>query len=42
MSVAQKIADGNLSQKDMEIKSNDEIGQLAKIFNQMLRGLASL
>ena len=42
MLVAQKIADGNLSQKEIEVKSNDEIGRLAKIFNQMLRGLSEL
>ncbi|MCB4791172.1 MAG: methyl-accepting chemotaxis protein [Elusimicrobia bacterium] len=42
MSVAKKIADGNLSQKEIEVKTNDELGHLAQIFNQMLRGLSEL
>lgn len=42
MSVAQKVADGNLSQKELKIELNDEIGELAEIFNKMLRELGEL
>ncbi len=42
MVVAQMIADGNLSQKQVRITSNDEIGRLADIFNKMLAGLGEL
>ena len=42
MTVAQKIADGNLSQNEIEVTSSDEIGQMAAIFNTMLRGLSEL
>jgi methyl-accepting chemotaxis protein len=40
--VAQKISEGNLSQKQIEVSSKDEIGQLAEMFNKMLRGLSDL
>jgi methyl-accepting chemotaxis protein len=39
---AQMIADGNLSQKQIAITSNDEIGRLAEIFNKMLASLGEL
>ena len=39
---AQLIADGSLSQKQIEVTSNDEIGRLATIFNKMLTGLGEL
>jgi len=39
---AQMIADGNLSQKQIVVTSNDEIGRLAEIFNKMLTGLGEL
>lgn len=42
METAEKIAEGNLSQKEIVVKSKDEIGQLADIFNKMLRGLNEL
>lgn len=40
--VAKNIADGNLSQKQIEVKSHDEIGQLAMNFNKMVKGLSDL
>jgi|GEM_PF-7009894 len=39
---AQMIADGSLSQKQITVNSNDEIGRLADIFNKMLAGLCEL
>lgn len=42
MNIAQEIAEGNLAQKEVEVRTNDEIGQLARIFNKMLRGLSDL
>lgn len=42
MSAAQKIADGDLSQEDIVHHSKDEIGQLAKVFNDMKASLRSL
>ncbi|OGS19602.1 MAG: hypothetical protein A2219_07375 [Elusimicrobia bacterium RIFOXYA2_FULL_50_26] len=42
MDVAYKISDGNLSQDEVEVTSNDEIGQLAGIFNRMLNELRKL
>ncbi|OGS25293.1 MAG: hypothetical protein A2297_03995 [Elusimicrobia bacterium RIFOXYB2_FULL_48_7] len=40
--IAQKIADGSLAQKQIEITSQDEIGRLAEIFNKMLVSLGDL
>lgn len=37
--IAQKVAQGDLTQR-VDIKSNDEIGYLAKVFNQMLDNLS--
>lgn len=42
MQVSQEIAKGNLKQKEIEVKSKDEIGQLAEVFNQMLKNLNAL
>jgi methyl-accepting chemotaxis protein len=42
MDVARRIADGNILQNEIEITSDDEIGQLASIFNGMLRGLSAI
>ncbi|WP_371362771.1 hypothetical protein SRRS_38430 [Sporomusa rhizae] len=39
---ASKIAAGDLSIKTLEYKSDDEIGQLARAFNQMLTNLRSV
>ncbi len=39
---ANKIADGDLSLTSLEIKSNDEIGRLAKSFEQMTQNVRSL
>lgn len=42
MDAAQVIANGDLSQQDIAYESKDEIGQLAKVFNQMKTGLRAL
>jgi methyl-accepting chemotaxis protein len=42
MKIAEKIAAGELSQKELDIKSRDEIGQLADVFNRILRNLSGL
>lgn len=39
---AKVIAEGDLSQEDIEVKTKDEIGNLALSFNQMKRNLHSL
>jgi len=39
---AEEIASGNLAAQKIDIKSNDEIGKLAKALNQMLDSLRSL
>ncbi|MHB9155687.1 MAG: methyl-accepting chemotaxis protein [Endomicrobiales bacterium] len=40
--IAQEIADGNLSQKEIEVASDDEIGELSQTFNRMLKELGGL
>lgn len=40
--VAKSIGDGNLSQQEVSVAGNDEIGQLAAVFNIMLRQLRDL
>jgi len=40
--VAERIALGDLTTKDVKVKSNDEIGILAKSFNQMTENLRNL
>jgi methyl-accepting chemotaxis protein len=42
MTVAQKVAEGNLSQKEIVVVSHDEIGKFAEIFNKMLKNLGDL
>jgi methyl-accepting chemotaxis protein len=42
MNAAQVIAEGDLSQQDIAYESRDEIGQLAKVFNEMKASLRSL
>lgn len=42
MGAAQVIADGNLSEQDIAYQSKDEIGQLARVFNEMKASLRSL
>ncbi len=42
MGIAQNIADGDLSQEKIEVKSRDEIGQLADVFNRMVETLSGL
>ncbi|MCU9611994.1 methyl-accepting chemotaxis protein [Caldibacillus lycopersici] len=39
---AEKIASGNLSIEDIQMKSNDEIGQLARSFNKMKENLRNV
>ncbi|MCM3413151.1 methyl-accepting chemotaxis protein [Metabacillus litoralis] len=40
--IATSIAEGNLNQEDISIKSNDEVGELAYSFNQMKTNLKDL
>lgn len=42
MNVAREISKGNLAQKEIIVKSSDEIQQFAGIFNQMLKELGDL
>ena len=40
--VAQRIARGDLSQEELDVRGGDEIGRMASAFNQMLRSLREL
>jgi len=42
MFVAGKIAEGDLTQKEIIVKSRDEVGDLARVFNGMLRNLKDI
>jgi len=42
MEIARNIADGDLSQEKIKVKSRDEIGQLADVFNRMVETLSEL
>jgi len=42
VNAAQQIANGDLTEKDLQIKSKDEIGQLSNAFNQMKSNLQGL
>jgi methyl-accepting chemotaxis protein len=42
MTVAKKVNDGDVLQKSIEIKSNDEIGQLGGVFNTLFGNLTEL
>lgn len=42
MGVALGLADGNLKQKLLEVRSHDEIGQLAEVFNRIIHCLRAL
>lgn len=42
MVVAQKINEGDVLQKEIKVKSDDEIGQLGNVFNMLFRSLDAL
>ncbi|MFH0790673.1 MAG: methyl-accepting chemotaxis protein [Candidatus Omnitrophota bacterium] len=42
MALAQTVADGDLSQKQIQIKSRDEIGELAGVFTKMSQNLKDM